>query len=388
LACTSYAGVLAASYDALKAVNPALTVIGVGLSPRGNDDPLSPDNPSTSPVRCIRDIGAAYRASGRAAPIMDELAFHAYPDRDTHPLEIGYSWPKAGLPNLDRIKQAVWDAFNGTAQPTFEEPDRSVVLPSLKLRIAEVGWQVGVLPSAQSAYVGQENVAVTDETQQAEVYAGAIRLVACDPSVRSLLFFGLVDELELTRWQAGLIRADGTRRPSYDAVKSAVAETGGRCAGAPFVWRHATTVVGVSTKFGSARRVLPVTQRRFGFALGVKENAHYAAGLFRLPRAPAAPQWARILGRSLSASGTGTLRPVMRVGGRVRAPWGRAISFPLRRVRPGYYAYGIRLIAEMNPTRVSVVMSPPFRVGKIDRTGKPTVRKPKKKTKKQQSPRR
>ena len=30
----------------------------------------------------------------------------------------GYPWPNAGFVNLDRVKQAVWDAFAGTPQPT------------------------------------------------------------------------------------------------------------------------------------------------------------------------------------------------------------------------------------------------------------------------------
>ena len=352
-------------------------MIGLGLSPRGNDDPVSPDNASTSPVRCLRDIGAAYRASRRTQPLMDELAFHAYPDRDTHPLGIGYPWPRAGLNNLDRIKQAVWDAFNGTAQPTFEEAGQSVVVTTLKLRIAELGWQVGVVPSARDAYHGQENVTPTDEAQQAEIYGEAVRLAACDPSIESLLFFGLVDEPDLARWQAGLVRADGSHRPSYDSVKAAIAATRAGCAGGTFAWRHATGVVGVSTRFGNTRRVLPAGQRRWGFAVGAKENALFAAGLFRLPRAPAAPQWAKAVGRSLA--GGGGLRPTLRVGGRVTAPWGRSVSLPLRRVASGYYVYGVRLTAELNRARTSVVISEPFRVGKIDRTGKPKTRPPRKK---------
>jgi len=45
---------LAAAYDALKAVDPAISVIGIGLSPRGNDRPDARNNISTSPVRFMR----------------------------------------------------------------------------------------------------------------------------------------------------------------------------------------------------------------------------------------------------------------------------------------------------------------------------------------------
>src|SRR3989440_116685 len=124
VSAATYEQTLALSYDALKDVDPTITVIGLGLSPRGNDNPNASSNISTSPVRFIRDLGAAYRASGRTRPIMDELAFHPYPNPSSadDPLTKGYRWPNAGVPNLGRIKQAVWDAFDGTAQPTFAEP--------------------------------------------------------------------------------------------------------------------------------------------------------------------------------------------------------------------------------------------------------------------------
>ena len=77
---------------------------------------------------------------------------------------------------------------------------------------------------------------------------------ACDASVRSMLYYGLVDEPDLDRWQAGLIRADGTRRPSYDAVKSMLARGLARCSRRPVRWRHTTKVVGAVAKFGERRR--------------------------------------------------------------------------------------------------------------------------------------
>src|SRR5688572_14223138 len=123
----AFAGFLARSYDALKEVNPEITVVGVGLSPRGNDMPRAKSNVSTSPVKFIRDLGIGYRRLRRDKPIMDVFGFHPYPARDRDPLAKGYRWPNAGIANLGRIKQAVWDAFEGTAQPIVaEEP---VVVP-------------------------------------------------------------------------------------------------------------------------------------------------------------------------------------------------------------------------------------------------------------------
>ena len=140
LAAATYVNLLARSYDALKAVDPAIRVIGLGLSGRGNDLPLAPSNASTSPVRFLRDLGAAYRASGRTLPLMDELGLHLYPRSDRDPVRAGDRWPRAGIVNLPRIKQAVWDAFAGTGQPTVEQ--------GLKLRIDEIGWQA-VVPAGR-----------------------------------------------------------------------------------------------------------------------------------------------------------------------------------------------------------------------------------------------
>src|SRR5262249_20239597 len=60
----TYEAILAASYDALKAVDPAIQVAGLALSPDGNDGAPGSDNESVSPVRFIAAVGAAYRRSG------------------------------------------------------------------------------------------------------------------------------------------------------------------------------------------------------------------------------------------------------------------------------------------------------------------------------------
>ena len=156
---------LAASYDVLKGVDPAISVIGVGLSPRGNDRPDAKNNISTSPVRFLRALGEWYRRSGRTLPLMDGFSFHPYPNEATDPLERGYGWPNAGFVNLDRVKQALWDAFHGTAQPTTVE--------GLELHLDEVGWQVDT--AARTGYRGKENVPVTDEVTQAAIYGQLIR---------------------------------------------------------------------------------------------------------------------------------------------------------------------------------------------------------------------
>src|SRR5918999_1306997 len=277
VAASSYYDMLAASYDALKAVDPAIRVIGLGLSPRGGDKPNAPNNVSTSPVRFIHGLGKAYRSSRRTRPIMDELAFHPYPDHDRDSLLKGYRWPNAGVPNLGRIKQAFWDAFRGTAQPLFPEGTSS---NGLKFRLDELGWQVGVNPAAAGSYFGRETVRPTDEANQSRIYADAVQYLACDPAVGSVLFFLLRDEPNLERWQAGLVRADGTRRPSFDSVKAAVAHTAGRCAGAMRSWRHTTRVEGARVKWPRQRR-LPARRLTLALVLNAEEDARFEAGLYK-----------------------------------------------------------------------------------------------------------
>jgi hypothetical protein len=368
LSCASYTGLLASSYDALKGVSPAINVIGVGLSPRGNDNPAAKSNPSTSPVRCLRDMGVAYRASKRTRPLMDELSFHPFPNLNTDPLGRGYQWPNAGLANLDRIKQAVWDAFYATGQPVFPESSFGrfgalaaiAAADSLRFRLNEVGWQVEIVPSARGAYLGRENVPTTDETSQAEIYSAAIPFIACDPAVRSLLFFHLIDDRNLDRWQSGLVRADGSRRPSYDSVKAAIARTGGRCGGFTTAWRHATAVIGPSAKF-PFKRAVPERTRAWTMVTTAFEATTYHAGVFRVPRRATPTGKARLkIGRALlRAKPAGA---ALGQKGKVQAYRETVVRFPKRALKPGYYVYAVQLFAETNPTRKSFFVSKAFQV--------------------------
>ena len=321
----SYYKLLAASYDALKAVDPAIRVIGLGLSPRGNDRPEASNNVSTSPVRFINALGKAYRASGRKRPIMDELAYHPYPLHDRDTLMKGYRWPNAGVPNLGRIKQAFWDAFRGTAQPLFPEGTRS---RGMKVRLDELGWQVNAAPSAAFAYYGRESIRATDENAQAKIYGDSVRYLACDASVHSALFFLLRDEPNLERWQAGLVRADGTRRPSFDSVKAAMAQTGGRCQGAMRRWRHSTRVEGARVKW-PRKRSQPARRVGLELVLNAEEDALFEAGLY-------------------NARGKRVLKRV----GSMDAYRSRVVRF-IMRFRPGRYTLRVLIKAEMNGARKS-----------------------------------
>ena len=241
VSAASFGPYLAAAYDTLKAVDPAISVVGVGLSPRGNDRPEAKNNISTSPVRFLRALGAWYRKSGRVRPLMDAFGFHPYPGQATDPLERGYLWPNAGFANLDRIRQALWDAFHGTPQPT--------TVDGLRLHLDEVGWQVDT--AGRPGYSGLENVPVTDELTQAAIYGQLIRRAACDPDIAEVSFFGFRDDGLRTGFQAALQRADGTARPAAAVVRSAIADTQSGCTGGEVRWLPGAEVVGADLAVGA-----------------------------------------------------------------------------------------------------------------------------------------
>ncbi len=362
-ACAAYEPVLAASYDALKSVDRSITVLGVGLGPRGTDNPFAPGNLSISPVRCIADIGRAYRRSKRTKPIMDALSYHPYPNASTDKLDTGYAWPNAGIPDLARIKQAVWDAFHGTGQPTFDEAGMPYgPARTLKLRLNEVGWQVSIPPANRGAYYGKESVVTTDEGTQAAIYGNLIPLMACDPSVESVLFFNLVDEANLDRWQSGLMRADWTRRPSYAIVKGAISAGQTRCTGRRVAWRHEFRPVGVHLSFMGGTRRRSERNKFWSFVAGSDEGTRYTAGLYRVRRpGKVAPTLRALISRSLR-----TVRmqgAVLRSRGTLVGGWDKVIQFPSKRLKPGYYVYGATVVAEMDAARKATYVGLPFRVG-------------------------
>lgn len=345
-AAAAYAELLAKSYDALKEVDPGIRVIGLGLSGRGNDSPFALSNASTSPVRFLRDLGAAYRASGRTLPLMDELGVHPYPRSDRDSVLAGDRWPRAGVVNLARIKQAVWDAFAGTGQPTVEQ--------GLRLRIDEIGWQVAVPANRRAAYNGRETSPVTSEKAQAANYAKLIALTACDSSISAVYLLHLRDDPNLERFQSGVRRADGSARPSYAAVRTAVAKARRGCAGKRVVWRHATGVIGRRANFHTGSGLASRLRRSWGFNVTASEEATYAGAIF-----PATMSTASI--RSLASKGAPGA--VMRTSGRIRAGWKPRLRFPEQYLKPGSYVYAVRLRAAMNPRRASVLVSRPFVVG-------------------------
>jgi hypothetical protein len=226
-AALAYLALLARSYDALKAVDPAVRVWGGALAPRGVDRPGT-GRDTHSPVAFLKDMGVAYRASGRTLPIMDGLAFHPYADTSGQSPDTPH--PKSttiGLADYDRLIQTLATAFDGSAQSGS----------TLPILYDEFGVESKVPAGKAKAYTGAEPATTrpVDEITQGQYYGRALQLAFCQPNVTGILLFHSQDEPALASWQSGVYYADGTPKSSLYAVRDALARASGgsiaRCDG-------------------------------------------------------------------------------------------------------------------------------------------------------------
>ncbi len=361
-AARDYEHTLAKSYDALKAVRPDSIVWGPAISSRGNDNASAWSNPSHSPVRFITEMGAAYRASGRTRPVFDEFDMHPYPPNvNTDPYTKMSQWPNAGAANLDRIKQALWDGFHGTAQPVpAEQPggkltsgDKQAQSPrfatgGLPINLDEVGTQTPITGHETAYDDPPDNVPLASLAAQARYYTDLMELAACDPDVESLLFFPLLDNTDIrSGFQSGLLFADGVGKPAYLAVKAKIASSQGACQrGIPGIartWQHTTQVIGAVAKFGS------------GIQPSASEDVTYKAAIF-----PASGSTTTSLSRALASA---TVHADASIGGSFRAYYHPEVTFPGVALPAGSYVYAIRMTSQVNPGRTTTFVSKPFTVG-------------------------
>lgn len=209
-----YNALLADTYDAVKGVSSEVRVLGGALASRGGDNPNASRH-THSPTRFLREWGSAYRASGRAAPVMDALAFHPYLEYSR--LAPEFAHPRTttiSLADYGKLVAALRDAFDGTAQPGS----------SLPIAYTEFGVQSRIPDRLRDLYVNRGDPAArdaVDRTTQAAYYARAIELAACQPTVDALVLFLALDEPDLSRWQSGVFYVDGSWKPSRVAVRAA-----------------------------------------------------------------------------------------------------------------------------------------------------------------------
>ena len=149
LAPADYEALLARCWDVLHAARPNVNVIAAS-SPRGNDNPAASSNVGHSPATFYRKLGLAYRASGRAAPILDTVGHNPYPVTNAERPWVRH--PVGGTiaeGDYDKLMSVLTEAFGGTGQP----------LPGQR-RVAiwymEQGFQTTVDPAKAGLYRGTE----------------------------------------------------------------------------------------------------------------------------------------------------------------------------------------------------------------------------------------
>ena len=140
-----------------------------------------------------------------------------------------------------------------------------------------------------------------------------------------------MDEPDLSHWQSGLERVDGSHRESYNAVKTQLAQTHGNCQQGMSSWRHTATVIQPRVAWGKLRR--PTRWTNWRISAGAGEEAIFRAGIFK------AGTSRRKISRSLA---TGSPRAVLSATGTIKAKT-RTVAFPSRRLRRGRYVIAIRM---------------------------------------------
>ena len=209
-AAPAYLSLLGQTYDALKAVSPDVQVDGGAVSPRGSDNP-SGTRPTHSPTAFIRDLGAAYRASGRDRPVMDALVIHPYGDNSSQPPTFAHPLSTSiGIADYAKLVSLLGEAFDGTAQPGS----------TLPIVYGEYGVETQIPSDKASLYTGSEVAATkpVDPATQASYYQQALAMAFCQPTVEGILVFHSIDERALAAWQSGVYYVDGTPKASYWSV--------------------------------------------------------------------------------------------------------------------------------------------------------------------------
>jgi hypothetical protein len=210
-AARDYESLLAATYDALKAQDAQLSVIGGALAPQGADRPLS--RPTHSPTQFIRDLGAAYRASGRTKPIMDAFDIHVYGESSRIPPTLQHPRTTTiGIADYPKLVKLLGEAFDGTGQPGSKLP----------IVYGEYGVETRIPAAKASLYTGHEVIKPVDEQTQATYYVEAIHAAERQPNVRMLFLFHVVDESRLEGLQSATRYADGSPKTSEPAVQAAL----------------------------------------------------------------------------------------------------------------------------------------------------------------------
>jgi Cellulase (glycosyl hydrolase family 5) len=180
----AYARLLKAAYPAIKAADPSATVVLGGMT--GNDYPF---------------LEGVYKAGGKGSfdvvGVHTDTACNILSPYDFLRGEDGRMIPDSFL--AYREVRATMLA-NGDGKPIW---------------MTETSWRTTGAMCAEGAWAGKKAQGVT-ESQQATYLSQAYHCLAQDPYVQVALWFPLQDEGAIV---AGLLRANGSRKPSFAAMQ-------------------------------------------------------------------------------------------------------------------------------------------------------------------------
>jgi hypothetical protein len=323
-----YLALLARTYDALKVVSSSVRVYGGAISPRGTDRPFG-IRPTHSPTRFLEELGRAYRASGRTAPVMDALAIHPYTDNSSQPPSTAHPLSTTiAIADYDKLVTLLGQAFDGTAQPGSDLP----------ILYAEFGVESLIPEAKASLYTGDEpdTTRPVDERTQATFYAQALGMAFCQPNVEGMLLFLSRDERARPAWQSGVYYVDGTPKSSLARVTEALDRTTGgsiaRCPGVRLPVR--ASLLRFGTRSAAKRGVFRTTFRcdlDCSFQLRLEDAI--------------------------------TRRTVRSRAGRAEIGETTRVDLGKPRLRSGHpYRYALRLVHPVNPAAPTVRRGPVFRL--------------------------
>ena len=324
---SAYLALLAQSYDAIKAVSPAVRVYGGAVSPRGSDR-AGGTRPTHSPTKFIAELGIAYRASGRELPVMDAFVQHVYADNSSQsPATAHPNTTSIGVADYGKLVSLLGAAFDGTAQTGSDLP----------ILYGEFGVESDIPAAKAALYTGTELTTTkpVSESVQADYYEQALALAFCEPTVEGMLLFLSRDERARAAWQSGIEYVDGTPKASQPRVTKALDRTAGgsiaRCPGVELPVR--ATAVRFGTRSAARRGAFRVT---FGCDLDCR-------------------YWVRLENASTHATKLAR-KGIATVGETVTADLGT------RRLRAGTYRYTLRLVHPVNPAAPTIRAGPRFRL--------------------------
>jgi hypothetical protein len=151
---------------------------------------------------------------------MDAFALHPYEDNSSIPPSFAHPHSTTiSLADYPKLVTLLGQAFDGTAQ----------LGSTLPIVYDEFGVQSQIPAAKARVYQGAESPTArpVSEATQAEYYAEALALAACQPTVAAILIFHVSDEPQLDRWQSGLYYADDTPKSSQPVVERAIASVRG-----------------------------------------------------------------------------------------------------------------------------------------------------------------